>query len=167
MTIGSQAEYARSRGVSRGVVTEEKKAGRLVFTDDGLVDFEASDRRRKETASRDDVKDRHARNKGEKVAEQSAAGNSYQEAKALKEKYLALQAKADYEKSIGELVDRADVERDWVEVATIMRSSLERIPDFLSADLAAESDPNRIHAILVEYIESVLEQAANKIKKLK
>lgn len=75
-----------------------------------------------------------------------------------------MQAKADYEKSIGELIERAQVERDWANVAIIMRSALERIPDMISAELAAENDHIRIHAILIQNIESALKEAAQTIE---
>jgi len=40
----TQSEYARARAVSRQLVSRWKKQGRLVLTDDGRVDVQASDR---------------------------------------------------------------------------------------------------------------------------
>lgn len=162
----TQKEFAKLYGVSPAAITQFKKADRLVFTDDGLVDVEASKQRIKDTSdpNRADVARRHAENRGSEI-EIDEVDLSFQEHRRIREKYLALQEKASYEKSIGQLVERAEVERDWAEVATIMRTSLERLPDLLSAELAVESDPNRIHAMLVEQIEYVLEQAADKIKR--
>ena len=41
-TTGSQADFARAQGWEKSYVTKLKKEGRLAFTSDGLVDFEAS-----------------------------------------------------------------------------------------------------------------------------
>lgn len=165
------SEFAKLRGVHKSTVTRYKQTGRLVFTDDGLVDVEASNQKIADTAdpNRDDVVRRHKKNKETKetkTGDEEVSGGAYQEARAKKEKYHALQAKADYEKSIGLLVERAEVDKAWVDVAVIMRSFLERIPDTLAADLASESDTNRISAILIDQIELVLKQAADQIKAL-
>lgn len=167
MKTATLTEFAALRGVHKSTVTRYKQADRLVFTDDGLIDVDASNKRIKDTAdpNRDDVVRRHAEKKN-KTYDIGSDDNSasYQASRAKKEKYLALQAKADYEKSIGELVERDQVQRDWTNVAIIMRSALERVPDLLSAELASESDHNRVHAILVENIESALKQASEQIK---
>lgn len=167
MKKATLTEFAKIRGVNKSTVTRYKQADRLVFTDDGLVDVEASNQRIADTAdpNRDDVVNRHAKNKGiEDDQEPDENTVSYQKSRAKKEKYLALQAKADYEKSICELVEREQVQRDWANVAITMRSALERIPDLLSAELAAETDHNRVHAILVENIETILKEASQRIE---
>jgi len=168
MKTATLAEFAQIRDVHKSTVTRYKQSGRLVFTDDGLVDVEASNQRIADTAdpNRDDVVQRHKKNKGIETEGEEVSGGAYQEARAQKEKYHALQAKADYEKSIGLLVERVEVDQAWVNVAAIMRSSFERIPDTLAADLASENDPTRINAILIDQIESVLKQAADQIKAL-
>lgn len=165
MTAVKAIEFARMMNVNRSTVSRYKRDGRLVFTGDGLVDVDASKRRLKETAdpNRDDVVQRHIKAKGMEPEEIDEATEKYQESRAKKEKYLALQAKADYEKSIGELIKREQVELDWANVAEILRSSFERLPDMLSGELAAETDYNRVHAILVENIESILKEASEQI----
>lgn len=169
MTTVNQAEFAKILGFSKAAVTKLKNAGRLVFTDDGLVDVEASKERIKETAdpNREDVVLRHAEKRGGKVeTDKLSSGNSFQASRALKEQYHALQAKIDYQTRIGELVERSVVERDWMDVATILRTSLERIPDSMSAVLAAENDQVRVHAMLTEQIEQALKQASEHIVRL-
>lgn len=167
MITATQAEFARMLGYSQAAITKFKKSDRLVFTDDGLVDVEASKQRLKDTSdpNRDDVARRHAENRGTEI-ETDDVDLSFQEHRANREKYLALQEKASYEKSIGLLVERAVVERGLDGVSKIIRASFEKLPDILSAELAVESDPNRIHAILVENIEYILSQANEMIKEL-
>ena len=42
VATGSQADFARAQGWEKSYVTKLKKEGRLAFTADGLVDFDAS-----------------------------------------------------------------------------------------------------------------------------
>ena len=138
MTAATQAEFARQLGVNRSHVTRLKHAGRLVLTADGLVEVEASHARIIDTAdpNRDDVVTRHARARGAIVSDLPLAekeeidinGNKFQEHRSLKEKYLALDAKASYESRIGELIPRAEVESALDDVVEFARSSLENLP---------------------------------------
>ena len=60
-TVATQADFARRLGVSRSHVTGLKHAGRLVLTDNGLVDVDASIARIDATRdpNRDDVNRPH------------------------------------------------------------------------------------------------------------
>lgn len=94
MKTGSLSDYAKYKNVNRSTVTRWKQSDRLVFTDDGLVDFRASDKRIKATEdpNRDDVRRRHAINRGDistqddpETNESHPSGNaSYQESRAKK-----------------------------------------------------------------------------------
>jgi hypothetical protein len=62
---GDQSSFARFMGVNKSTVTRARRAGRLVMTPEGLVDFEASAARWHQTAGgRTDVSARHAQNRG-------------------------------------------------------------------------------------------------------
>jgi len=115
MITGSQAEFARKYGYSKAAITQFKNAGRLVFVSPGVLDFEASRQRIIDTSdpNRADVARRHAALRNPEVEEDKAtvSANSFQNAKTVKEKYLALQAKLDYEVSSGLLVEREQVEK--------------------------------------------------------
>lgn len=170
MTAVKQIKFAKMLGFSDVAVTHLKNAGRLVFTEDGLVDVEASKKRIAETADprRDDVVRRNAANRGSDpgLTSETPANINFQESRAMKERYLALQAKVDYETRMGELVERSTVERDWMNVAVILRTSLERIPDSMAAVIAGETDIERVHAMLTEQIEQALKQAADHINRM-
>ena len=94
MTTGSQAEFARKYGYSKAAITQFKKAGRLVFVSPGVLDFEASRQRIIDTAdpNRADVAKRHAklRNEDNNEYNDTASSNSFQNARTVREKYLAL-----------------------------------------------------------------------------
>jgi hypothetical protein len=44
MTVGTQRRYAEHRGCSEAYISKKKREGQIVFTADGLVDFDATDR---------------------------------------------------------------------------------------------------------------------------
>lgn len=183
MTTGTSTQFSKWYSCSKSGVTHFKDNDQLVYADNGLIEFELSAKRIKETSdpNRDDVRIRHAKNRATKKSVSVPADKespqidseleetepSFQDSRAMKEKYLALQAKTDYEKSRGLLVERAEVERDFIRIATIMRSAFERMPDFLAAEFATEDDQNRIRAMLTEEIEAALRQGADQISKLK
>lgn len=193
MTAVNQSQFAALQGVSVGYVTKLKQQGRLVLTREGKVDVEASVQRIRETEdpNRDDVRERWRQQRDGKAKAESTAdasppqtptdqraheplltgaaersGQTYQVARAMKERFLALQAKTDYERSIGELVAAADVRLSGLNLGTMLRTSLESLPDRLSHELAAASDQEAIRARLVEEVESVLQQVSEGIGKL-
>lgn len=88
------------------------------------------------------------------------------EQRKVKEHYLGLQAKADYEKSIGKLVELERVRLGGMDIAAHVRQSLENMPDQLAPLLAPEKDKERCHSMLVDAIEQVLIDMADNIKTL-
>lgn len=137
----TRAEYARMKGWNRSTVTRFAEQGRVVIVDD-LVDVAASEARLAQTAepSKAGVAERHANERGQQPIGLSPdlAGDSYQKARAIKEKYLALQAKADYERSMGQLLPRADVEQALADVVAYARSSLENLPHRCAGNLVGK-----------------------------
>ena len=101
------------------------------------------------------------------VAE-TPAGQSYANARAIKERFLALGAKLEYERAIGKVVDSAAVIAAGAEIGTVLRATLENLTDQLAPALA-EGDPERerrIYARLVEHMEMVLTEISDKLKAL-
>lgn len=164
MAAVSQAEFARQIGVDRSHVTRLKQAGRLVLTADGRVDADASRARIAATAdpNRDDVAARHA---AAKVSPGNTAppapeptdkvGNSYQAARAVKEKYLALDAKATYEQRIGELIARADVQAALDDLVAFARAGIENLPHRV-AGLLVGKDYDAILATLRQEVVGLM-----------
>ena len=138
MSTATQAEFARLLGVQKSYVSKLKDQGRLVFADDGRVDVEASKQRIQQTAdpNRDDVSQRFDKASSSGSQRQNGdIGNSYQAARAVKEKYSAMQAKLDYERAIGKVVDKADVQAVVEDVITQFRQGLENLPYRLAPEL--------------------------------
>lgn len=182
-TVATQADFARRLGVSRSHVTGLKHAGRLVLTDNGLVDVDASIARIAATRdpNRDDVANRHAaaRERLQTAAAQpvppvppqapasplappDAAPHadpddsiSYQAARTVKERYAAKTAKLEYERAIGHLVERAAVEAAVEDIMTTVRHSLEQQPHRL-APLLIGKDLDAIRATLRQETAHIL-----------
>lgn len=155
MTTVTQADLARHLGVSRSYITALKAADRLVLADDGQgIDLEASLARIEATRDpqRADVAERHASARAGTLLAASQAqaarpppdppdpedANSYQAARALKEKYAAKTARMEYERAIGQLIERQAVEDAIEDVMTLVRQQLEQMPNRVSPQLIAQ-----------------------------
>jgi len=168
----TQAEFARMQGWSRSHVTGLKHAGRLVTEGKGrelrvLVKESLAEIEATKDPNRDDVAKRHAEARA--GDEQPAAlpddesKHSYQKSRARKEHFLSKQAEADYQKMIGELVDIGVVQKAGAELGTLLRTQLENLQDQLSAELAPETDPARIYALLGQHFEYTLTEISRKL----
>lgn len=184
-TTATQADFARLMGVNRSTVTRTwKQAGRLVMVGD-LVDVEASRARILATAdlARSDVAERHAAERGAAVGQgvetvkvgagdtataRSEAlppttpaidhiGNSYQAARAVKEKYAALSAKAEYERLIGDLLPRQDVNQALDDLVATIRSGLENLPHRAAGQLVGK-DYDAIIALLKQEVVDMMSE---------
>ena len=156
----SQAEFARMEGKAKSYITALKQAGRLVMNGD-KVDVEASREKIAGTAdpNRDDVQQRWAEQRPQPAAvnelQADKIGSSYQTARAVKEKYAAMQAKLEYERAIGKLVEKSDVDAAVADVVTLFRQRLENIPYRFAPELVSK-DLDTIRAILKQEVHGAL-----------
>jgi hypothetical protein len=84
------------------------------------------------------------------------AGSAYQQARAMKEKYNAMQAKISYEREIGLLMLADEAKMAVADGDAIIRNRLESLPDMLAPQLAAETDEQKIRIMLIDQIEALL-----------
>jgi phage terminase Nu1 subunit (DNA packaging protein) len=82
---------------------------------------------------------------------------SFNESRAKSEHFRAELARLDLEVKEEQLVEVARVEREAFSAARAVRDALGNIPDRVSNQLAAESDPVVIHQTLTEEIRRALE----------
>jgi hypothetical protein len=162
----TQAEFARIIGVARSYVTALKKAGRLVQDSHGQVLVEASIKRIAETAdpNRDDVRERHAEERGqpvtvdmpetEETAEQPIS-HDYQRARAKKEYFLAEQARIAFERDIGKLIPKSEVDAAIEDVISALRQAIENMPHRTAPELVGK-DLDAIRATLKQEIHNAL-----------
>lgn len=160
----TRTEFARLRGIKPSYVTQLAKDGRLVLTDDGKRVRVAESIARIE-ATRDPAKqgvaDRHADQRAPQAAppvdrEADKIGNSYQTARAVKERYAALTAKLEYEAAIGKYMLAAEAVAAVADGDTLIRTRLEALPDIIAPRLAAISDEQQIRAVLQDELEIIL-----------
>lgn len=144
----TQIQYAQIIGRSRSWVTQLKQAGRLVFNDKGLVDVEASTLLIKQTEepNRDDVKARHAEDRGEEKpadqgkpkAKRTSSTLGFQDARAREQEMKAKLAELDYAERVGQLVSKSDMKMAVSDLVTTFRSNLENMPHRIAADLVGK-----------------------------
>jgi hypothetical protein len=82
---------------------------------------------------------------------------AYGIARAKREHFKALQEEASYLVRMGELVQAADVERQAFEDGRALRAAVLGVPDRIAPQLAAETDANRIHAVLTAELALALQ----------
>lgn len=173
MPLMSQTEFANHIGKTPGYITQLKDAGRLVMQG-RMVDSEASKQRIDETQDpgKVGVAERHQTEREQKQAAPQMddmtgnAGSAYQQARAMKEKYAAMQAKIAYEKEVGLLLVASEVNMAVADGDAIIRNRLESLPDMLAPQLAAESDEQKIRALLMDQIEYLLGELSQSFHKL-
>lgn len=178
------AEFARHLGVRPSYITELRKAGRLVLTDDGkavklaeslaLIDSTRD-------PSRGGVAARHAAARGHEVntssepehaddddraAAVAAASNDhgFQKAKAINERYKAMTAKVEYERLIGRLAPVDQIEAAAAELVTSLRRRLEGMGAVLAPLVAPVSEPSACRALIDEFVEGVLRDTSDTLK---
>lgn len=154
-TVGSQAEFARANGWEKSYVTKLKQAGRIVMTADGLVDFEASLARIKATSG------------APERAAPAVQGVEFAKAQDRERFYSAELKRLEYEREVGRLIVRADVEAVVADMATVYRSGVESLSDRLPAQIAAlGADESRIRALLADEGEQLLRRVADRFSRL-
>lgn len=180
MTTESRAAFARRLGVNRSTVTRWAETGRVVLAGDA-VEIAASLQKLKDTGgARPDVAERHAAGRAaakvgagdtppvappRETTSGDSVGNSYQTARAVKEKYNALQAKLDYERQLGNLIPKEDVDLALATMGAAVRSRLDVLADQIAPIVAPVTDLNEVHALLSEQHRLVLAGIADDLQR--
>lgn len=169
----NKQEFANHIGKTPGYITQLDSQGRLVMLDDGQVDVEASIQliADTETPSHAGVADRHQREREQKQSGQlddmsGRVGNAYHQARAMREKYAAMQAKIVYEKEVGVLLIAQDVRLAIADGDAIIRNRLESLPDILAPQLAAEKDEQKIRILMMTQIEYLLDELSGTFSRM-
>ena len=176
----SLPEWAGYMGwASAGMAYQARDEGRLVMAPDGERVLAAESKARY-LATADPAKapvaDRHAQ--GRAVGDEGDAppaprdntadriGNSFQTAKAVKERYLALEAKRAYEVNIGLLRDAREVEHLAVTAGAELRQRLENLAMTLAPMLAPMTDEVAIRTTLQDQFADCLGSATHHFRGL-
>lgn len=168
------SELARRLAYNRSYIHKLKTQGVLAFDEAGLID---EDHAREAIAANSDpakaymhevneaqrerFRNGEARQMNSLDSDSPRGGNrgiDFARVKTMHQAFLAKLAELDFKERKGELVSAAAIEKAIIDAAAEIRASLERIPDRLALLAAAESDPEKCHALLSTEIEEVLNE---------
>lgn len=85
------------------------------------------------------------------------AAATFAQSRAIKEAYLARLAKLEFEEKSGVLVKADAVKNEAFKVARLVRDAMLNIPDRVSSELAADTEPFVVHRKLTLEIRKALE----------
>ncbi|MHA3359033.1 hypothetical protein [Yersinia enterocolitica] len=171
MSTMTQIDYAKHAGVDRKTVSRWIKAGKYIVLDGDLVNVEESD---KAVATLRDSKDPRTKNASRKKPAKVKAADiddstdatvkeimlangaewSREEAARVKENYLALLTKLEFEKEDGQLVELTVAEGILFDAFRAQRDAWmnwpSRVAPLMAADLDVPAD--RMTEVLLEYV---------------
>jgi hypothetical protein len=173
---------------SPSYINELEKTGRAVRAPDGKLWLKAESLaayRAGKDPSKQGVADRHAAARvaappppdagspdeppprAQPTERDAAIGSSYQQARAVKEKFFALEAKRAYEVAIGTLRDAREVEGLVATAMVEIRQRLENLATSIAPIVAAQADEAAVRATLREAFEHTWKSASHHFDQLK
>ena len=172
MTTMNQSQYAQHSGVDRKTIGRWIKAGRFIVMDGDLIDVEASDAALKKNRDGKDPRASNAKKKKTPVVSDNdddgdeinktvrqimlteGADLSREEARRIRENYMALQAKLQYEKDSGQLIELTAAEEVLFNAFRQQRDAWlnwpSRVAPLMAADLDVPAD--RMTEVLIEHV---------------
>ena len=167
----SRKEFADRMGWSSpSHVSNLIREGQVVLTEDRKKVLVAESIARIEAArdpSKRGVRERHERARSidaynERPDEDVDGEYDYQESRAKTEHFKALKAEAEYNRSIGLLLDAGEVHSIMADVLVTLRTSLEPIGAIMSPRLAASKDEIECKTMIDDRIAAALSEASRK-----
>jgi hypothetical protein len=160
---GSQSDYAKHIGVSRQHVGKLAKQERLVRTADGMVDFDASDRKVRQSS--DLGKANNGRNAGGRgntgaLHGDGGVGDLFRKAQTQERAYAARLLELRFKRESGELVPIADVRAAYSRRISTMRDLVRQMVSRLTPVLAAEADEAKVGQLLENEFDLFLGQVS-------
>ncbi|WP_028632513.1 hypothetical protein [Pseudomonas parafulva] len=179
MTYLTKSEFAARRGWSKSYVSKLASQDRLVLTEGGKVDVEATETLLAESAdpSKAAVTARHEENRIDRdvrsqlvpasdapavqpAVQQPGKGLDFQKARAHREFYLAQLAEAEFNRVQGNLVERKCVEDAAFTAGRTLRDLVFGLAPQLAAELTGMNDSWEIEKHLTGAFRQVFEDAA-------
>ena len=159
MALISQSEFARKQGWSRQYVSKLVKSGKIQLIK-GKVDPQAAlaaidAQSEPSTVLRTEPPRQSVLPAAPTDSRQAV---DFVTARTMREAFKAKMAKIEYEKETGKLTDAARVKEEAFSAGRMVRDALLGIPDRQADVLAAESDPAKIRQLLVDELETILNE---------
>lgn len=149
--LGSQADFARAQGWQKSYVSKLKSEGRLAFTDDGQVDFDASLARIRQTTG------------APERAVPAVQGVAYSTSQDRERFYSAELKRLELERETKKVLEAADVAAVVADAGAIFRAGVEAWRDRLPPQLAAlGADEQRIAAMMADECEQLLRRVSER-----
>lgn len=149
------SELARRIGVKPSYIAKLKKQGKLIFTENNLIDSDAAQKFLKENKERVTTNDNPE-------DEESLTFH-----KTQTEKWKAKNEQLEYEVKLKKYVLIQDVENDAFEIAKIFKEQILTLPDRTCNIFAAESDPMVIRNQMIKEIKKLLDELSDKLENYK
>jgi transcriptional regulator with XRE-family HTH domain len=156
VNLCTQQEFAARNGWGKSYVSNLKKEGRLVMSDDG-----------KHVLAAESLALIAQTTGAPESASAAVVPVQFRVDRDRKEFYDAENARLDLEERVGKLVSKAEVSAALVDAGTASRTTLEAWADNLSPELAAlNGDEARIRATVRGQVSQVLTEISRKFTKL-
>ena len=167
----SQAEYARQKDVSRQYINKLVQAGRIPTDEKKRIDPDVADyvlaqdadpaRRLNDPESESESIIEHDSDIESSV---STTGHTpFAKFRSAREAYQAKLAQLDYEERAGQLLKRAEVERETFDVARQLRDRFLSLPQELAGTLVSMTDEKEIKKYLRAKIRDTLMEVAEDV----
>ncbi len=162
MKLLSQSEFAKRQGWSRQYVGKLVGSGKIRLVN-GKIDPEQAMAAIK--AQSEPSNELRTQTKSEtflpSASTDSRQAVDFVTARTMREAFKAKMAKMEYEEKAGKLTDASKVKADAFRAGRIVRDSLLGIPDRLSDVLAAEQDPVQVRKLLIDELETILNELSS------
>lgn len=152
----SQAEYARSRNVSKQAIGKLIKQGKITLID-GKIDPAFADLKLRENVNPARSKTAAGMKGGEAVPAQNDSGRFFK-ARADREEAGAARELLELRKLQGELVERESVERALFEASRMLRDQVLNVPKRVAGDLSGMTNAGEIELKLTAELRRALEE---------
>ena len=153
----SLAAYRAGRDPSKQGVADRHAANRAASSPQAAPDEDAAPGASANAPERPSAPQRPATD---------AVGSTYQQARAVKEKFFALEAKRAYEVNIGQLREAKEVEGIVATAMTEIRLRLQNLAVSLAPVIAAQADEATVRASLADAFEHTLRSASHHFSQL-
>jgi hypothetical protein len=159
----SKSAYARSRGVSPAMVTHWIKHERIVATDFGMIDVEASNAllAASNDPSRGGGTGRAPKKRLAPKEPAQTATQSYTDVRTEREKFTLKSQEVEYRRMVGELVERDEYTRGLSANVGPTLARMDTISARLASRLAAEVDVRKVTDMLDDEVAAIRQEVAD------
>lgn len=163
MATVSQAEFAAAIGKSRQYVHKLVKAGKLPVADDGNLDPDIC--KAVLAQMRDPARTLAAQNKGlaallDDEPDDAVPATTYNQAALIHKLAQGQMMQLQLRKEAGELVEKAEVEREGFDCSRIVRDRMMALPQEVAGELVGMTDEAQIRLYLKNKIRDALMEAS-------